>query len=121
MCPPVAHLATGLVYARIICLMMQASLAMELLDNHTVLEPFTCSVHGWNYTVRYPRYDPRFAKAHSVNRCGYNIEQAARKVPLPAVMIDVGANVGQSLLGYASLGWQVLAFEPMPLNAVVGE
>lgn len=59
------------------------------------------------------------AKAHSVNRCGYNVGQAARKVPLPAVMIDVGANVGQSLLGYASLGWQVLAFEPMPLNAVV--
>ena len=60
--------------------------------------------------MRYPRYDPRFAKAHSVNRCGYNVGQAARKVPLPAVMIDVGTNVGQSLLGYASLGWQVLAF-----------
>ena len=46
--------------------------------------------------MRYPRYDPRFAKAHSVNRCGYNVGQAARKVPLPAVMIDVGANVGQT-------------------------
>ena len=99
--------------------LLKGSLAMELLDSHTALEPFSCHKHGFNYTLRYPRYDERFRHAHSMNRCGYNFYPEARRVPLPAVMIDVGANVGQSLLGYASLGWQILAFEPMPLNAVI--
>lgn len=102
-----------------VLLLLKGSLAMELLDSHTALEPFSCHKHGFNYTLRYPRYDERFRHAHSMNRCGYNFYPEARRVPLPAVMIDVGANVGQSLLGYASLGWQILAFEPMPLNAVM--
>ena len=85
--------------------------------------PFDCAPRGWNYSVVYPAYDPRFSKGHAVDRCGYGFIESLRAVRVHAarrpLMIDVGANVGQSLLPLASLGWDVLAFEPSPHNAEV--
>lgn len=103
--------------------------------------PFDCRPVGWNYSVSYPTYDVRFSKPGlRVNRCGYGFVTDFKSSPVKfdeameplravgqhhqrqghrPIMVDVGANVGQSMLPLLSLGWAAVAFEPSPRNLQV--
>ena len=90
---------------------------------------YDCTRHGWNYRIALPGFDTRIDRwrkerddamrdddvANEVTAlCGYGF--AVNPNTRPQLMVDVGANIGLSMLPYASLGWNVLAFEPVPRN-----
>tara|TARA_B100000795_G_scaffold162840_1_gene122346 strand:- start:714 stop:2822 length:2109 start_codon:yes stop_codon:yes gene_type:complete len=83
--------------------------------------PFDCRPFGWDYSISY-HVSSRKPPSHCpINRCGYGFDKrwldvTAGRDDAP-IYVDVGANMGQSLLPFASLGWRVLAFEPVAKNA----
>ena len=69
------------------------------------IETTLCS--AWNYSLTFPRG----------RRCGYGYNAALYESILThescGVIIDVGANWGQSMLPLLSRGWRLIAFEPV--------
>ena len=90
---------------------------------------YDCTRHGWNYRIALPNFDMRIdrwrrertiamrnegVRNEVTALCGYGF--ASDINARPQLMVDVGANIGLSMLPYASLGWNVIAFEPVPRN-----
>ena len=69
------------------------------------IETTVCS--AWNYSLTFPRG----------RRCGYGYNTALYESILVhescGVILDVGANWGQSMLPLLSRGWRLIAFEPV--------
>jgi FkbM family methyltransferase len=69
------------------------------------IETTVCS--AWNYSLTFPRG----------RRCGYGYNTALYESILKhescGVVLDVGANWGQSMLPLLSRGWRLIAFEPV--------
>lgn len=84
----------------------------------------------WNYLINYPKYDTRgpgwlqaafrtVSAGAPAPECGYgwdpHIHEAFPKGDC-GLIVDVGANIGLSVGPPASLGWRIIAFEPIPNN-----
>lgn len=88
-------------------------------------KPYDCREFGWNYSISYRCFGECLPQLCRVNRCGYNFDPnllpsfAAPRGAARPIYIDVGANVGQSLLPFASLGWRIVAFDPVGVNAQI--
>ncbi|KAK1744755.1 SAM-dependent methyltransferase [Skeletonema marinoi] len=86
----------------------------------------TCADIGWNYVfsyaedIRSQKWDLQALKSHrtqgvATKLCGYGYDKyfdGARGY----TMLDIGANMGLSLMPYYSKGWKVVAFEPIKDN-----
>lgn len=86
----------------------------------------TCADSGWNYVFSYAdddrsqEWDLQAVKSHrtqgvATELCGYgydNYFDGARG----HTMLDIGANMGLSLMPFYSKGWKVVAFEPIKDN-----
>lgn len=101
-------------------------------DDFTLLEDRgvvagTCSDQGWNYVFSFSNdkrtsgWDTQSVKSHrtpgvSSPLCGYGYDSYFDGASTKHVMLDIGANMGLSLMPYYAKGWKVIAFEPIPDN-----
>tara|TARA_B100001094_G_scaffold17594_1_gene15141 strand:+ start:15639 stop:16661 length:1023 start_codon:yes stop_codon:yes gene_type:complete len=103
-----------------------------------------CTLLGWDYYLVLPRFDkqsyfwyeqmfnmlqkgsshdwkPYKAKGKEpYNMCGYGWDKqlGVNNYDKP-VKLDIGANIGLSVMPYAVKGWKVIAFEPLESNVEV--
>ncbi len=90
----------------------------------------SCKPSGWDYSLVFPKFDRRgvvwMSKGFksimgdgNVPLCGYSWDEKLHHVfendPCDLV-VDIGANIGLTVLPAASKNYRVLAFEPIPLN-----
>lgn len=106
-----------------------AAMAPEHVSGHGVIAA-SCKP-GWNYVWSEPMFDKRgpqwlenayksVSTGKSLGKhCGYDWKPSLHNV-FPkgqcGLVVDVGANIGLAVAPAASLGWRVLAFEPIPQN-----
>jgi len=84
--------------------------------NHTI----SCKGAGWDYDFAPPGFDKRGLGYWSAGVvCGYDwsdpLHNLFAKDPC-SLIVDVGGNIGLSVMPAASKGWRVLTFEPIPQN-----
>ena len=91
----------------------------------------TCADEGWDYVFSFPPnnkftpdWDQAAVRSHrnpgvafkaAYQLCGYGFEPHFSGAD-NHIMLDIGANIGQTLFNYYSRGWRVVAFEPVPEN-----
>ncbi len=100
-----------------------------------------CSLLGWDYYLLLPRFDKQsyfwyeqifnmlqkgakhnWKALHSkepYNMCGYSWNKELHSSNEKPVKLDIGANIGLTVLPYAVKGWKVIAFEPLESNVEV--
>lgn len=103
-----------------------ANANFSLVDDRGVVAG-TCADEGWNYVFstaedrRTPQWDQDAIRSHRnpgtpLKKCGYGYNKFFDGVVNSPIMLDIGANMGKSLLPYSVRGWRVIAFEPIPAN-----
>jgi len=104
-------------------------IGFSLLDDRGVVAG-TCADEGWDYVFSYAsdlrtkKWDEAAMKSHrspgiAAPLCGYgyhNYFEGAYDNNTNPLMLDIGANMGLSMMPYYARGWKVIAFEPIPDN-----